>query len=346
MQQISIRENNYDALRFFAMIMVIITHVSDHYLIATDYGDSVVFLFEGISHCANPLFLMLTGVFAMEKSGEVEPEKFWKRFLFRMGIPTIIFAIIYWAWDWYVGIITEPIRIWEDIYRGFYQRYPHWYMSMLTSIYFVLPFAARAKNSVSRGTFRKFVSAYFIWAMLSFYLGEAHSAWIIGCALAFFCYVLLGNMLKDISFRKNNKLGIILILLGCTLLVFDYYVLYLHVQKTGVPSEYYNQLLWGYHAPLVVISIIMIFIGFSILTVRHSFGKIAKYSFYVYLSHELILNILYYFKTIPDAVEELLGGNYGLIIVVMTALVFIMSYIVAIFLNRIQTRIQRSRKAT
>ena len=49
--------------------MVIITHVADYYLLKTEMQDPIVFLFEGISHCANPLIYMLTGAFALERSG-------------------------------------------------------------------------------------------------------------------------------------------------------------------------------------------------------------------------------------------------------------------------------------
>lgn len=63
------RENNFDVLRILAMIMVIINHVADYYLAKTNMQNLTVFLFEGIAHCANPVFLMLTGAFALEKSG-------------------------------------------------------------------------------------------------------------------------------------------------------------------------------------------------------------------------------------------------------------------------------------
>lgn len=55
-----VREVNYDYLRAFAMIMVILNLVADYYLqiySGTGWENPFpVYIFEGISHCAVPLF--------------------------------------------------------------------------------------------------------------------------------------------------------------------------------------------------------------------------------------------------------------------------------------------------
>ncbi len=321
--------------------MVIITHVADYYLLKTEMQDPIVFLFEGISHCANPLFLMLTGAFALERSGGVEPEQFWKKSFFKLGSPTIIFAVIYWVADIYVGAITNPLRICKDIATGFYQRYPHWYMSMLSSIYFVLPFIARAKKSISERTYRKAVIAYFVWAMVGLYFDEVQASWTIGLAMSYMGYVLLGNILKDWHFKKNNKIGTLLIILGSFILMLDYYIIYLMVQQGG---DYYNKFLWGYKAPLVIIGTLMVYIGFNKIIVRRSFAGCAKYSFYIYLSHRLIMNVLYYYRIVPGVVEQWFEGHSGIVICIMTALVFLLSYMVAVVVSSIQGWLLRQNK--
>lgn len=336
------RENNFDVLRIFAMVMVIINHVADYYLVKTNMQDSIIFLFEGIAHCANPVFLMLTGAFALEKSGGVEPEQFWKKAFYKLGLPTIIFAVMYWAFDIYSSAITNPFRICKDIATGFYQIYPHWYMSMLAGIYFVLPFVARAKKHVSEKTYRKAVIAYFVWAIVGMYFDEIQSAWIIGLAMSYMSYVLLGNILKEWSFKKSNKVGVLLIILGSTIVILDYYIIYLVVQQGG---SYYNKFLWGYKAPLMIVGILMVYIGFNRVTVKKSFAGLANYSFYIYLSHKLIMNVLYYYGTIPGVIERWLEGHNGIIICVMAMLIFILSYAAAVICSFMQGQLQRRNNA-
>lgn len=257
---------------------------------------------------------------------------------FKMGLPTIIFAVMYWAFDIYSGAITNPFRICKDIATGFYQRYPHWYMSMLTGIYFVLPFVARAKKHVSEKTYRKAMIIYFVWAIAGMYFDEIQSAWIIGLAMSYMSYVLLGNILKEYNFKKSNKVGALLIILGSTIMILDYYIIYLVVQQGG---SYYDKFLWGYKAPLMIVGILMVYIGFSMVTVKKPFAYLAKYSFYIYLSHKLIMNVLYYYGTIPGVIERWLEGRNGIVICVMTVLIFLLSYAVAFMCTFIQGQLQR-----
>lgn len=306
------------------MMMVIANHVADQYLIKTDFQDPAIFLIEGLSHCADPLFLMLTGIFALDRSGEIEPERFWKKSLIKLGIPTAIFAALTWAFE----LKTGQIGLWiikRDIIEGWHQHYPHWYMAMLTGVYFVLPFAARARKAVSKKTWACFALIYFVWAIFSTYYQEVKSAWGIAESLTFFGYVLLGSILKEIHYKKDNIIGTILIVVGCLAEMLDYYIIYQVVQQGG---SYYTAILSGHKAPLMIVGVVLIFIGFCKITVNRSLGRIAGYSFVVYLSQRLVLSAMYHYGW-PSPIETVLEGHNGLLICVMTIIVFALCYLIA-----------------
>ena len=63
------RAINFDCMRVFAMCMVILNHIADPFVLNGNQiwlHTGYTYVFESVSHCAIPLFLMLTGVFVIE----------------------------------------------------------------------------------------------------------------------------------------------------------------------------------------------------------------------------------------------------------------------------------------
>ena len=85
------REINYDWMRVFAMSMVILNHIADWYLLRMAEPSRLVYLCEGLSRCAIPLFLMLTGAFVVDKAAKETPKIFYLKFWMRRSRST-------WLW--------------------------------------------------------------------------------------------------------------------------------------------------------------------------------------------------------------------------------------------------------
>lgn len=127
---------------------------------------------------------------------------------------------------------------------------------------------------------------------LSRYADASITTWSIGGVFNYFGYVLLGDVINAYikQNEKNNKKGILLFVLANAILVLDGIILYYQALNGG---EYYNNLLNGYEAPLVIISIILIFTSFAYMQIRENtlIIKISSLSFIVYLTHKLVIDL-------------------------------------------------------
>lgn len=284
------RENNYDLLRVVAMLMVILNHVSDFYLTRTDVSSGIsIYLSEGVAHLAVPCFLMLTGAFVIDKVRGKDIGEFYKKSFKKLVVPVIIIAPVYWLAMAVYGKLTLGF-IYMDLKLGFMRNFPHWYMAMIVGIYALLPLIGIIKDKLSPKAYMRFAILYFLWAMVSKQLDTYLASYTIGCSLGFMGFVLLGDVIKS-KVEKNNITGAICILAGLGLLMFDYYLLYGSVLDGGV---YHDKRFSDYSAPLAWMSTVLIFIGFSMLKIKCSFAFLAKYSFFVYLTHKLVLDMLHY----------------------------------------------------
>ena len=329
------RQNNYDLLRVYAMLMVILNHVSDYYLIKTNYTCEEVFLFEGLSHCAVPVFLMLTGAFLIDKTANVKPKQFYLRAFNKLMVPTLIFMVIYWIHDFRLGKINSVFEALEGLKTGFTGLYAHWYVFMLVGIYAVLPVVSLVKSQVSRHSYEKFVILYFVWAMLSRHFESNAASWTIGNSLTFIGYVFVGDAIKQRIKRKNNYAGITCVIMSAIILLIDYYVLYVRVQHG---DSYYNQLFGLYAAPLVIAGSLLLFIGFGLLSVKFSTFFLAKNSFIVYLCHKLVLEWL---EPVFNKLEFMSSVNLTIIILIKVVFALSISLIIAMVFNTLYEKFQK-----
>ncbi len=89
---------------------------------------------------AVPLFIMLSGALLLDP-GKVEPvATFYRRRLWRVGVPTIFWSAFYLAWRaWYQGKPTDADWILNSLAIG--APYPHLYfLYLLAGLYVVTPF--------------------------------------------------------------------------------------------------------------------------------------------------------------------------------------------------------------
>lgn len=167
------RAINFDCMRVFAMCMVILNHIADQFVLNDSQAwlhTGYTYVFESVSHCAIPLFLMLTGVFVIEKAGKTAPKKFYLHSAKKLGIPFAVFVIIYFVYDVCIAKTKIVEDIWRGILTGFVGMYAHWYMIMLMMIYAFLPLVAFIKNRVSHEAWTKGVIIFFYGSCLDIIL--------------------------------------------------------------------------------------------------------------------------------------------------------------------------------
>lgn len=273
---------------------------------------------------------MLTGVFVIDKAGKTKPRDFYFKSAKKLGIPFVIFVVVYYVYDICIVKTRFVNDIYEGIVSGFVGMYAHWYMVMLAVIYAFLPLIAFIKNRVSYESWTRGVIVFFVWVMLGHYFEGSSTSWSL-CNMYLMGYVLLGDVIhRKLESKQNNVLGFSMIGLGILILASNGVILYHVVLNEG---DYYNKLLNLYGAPLIILASIIIFSGFTILDVKKDVRLIANISYIVFLSHKMIINIAT--TTVYPILEKYFNYNIRVLIPVEYVIVFPLSIILALIVYKL-----------
>ena len=298
------REENYDWLRVISMIAVIVIHVSGTWVNGfsgyVSEGGSVNELlypvisciYNTISRFAVPCFIMLTGAFVLADNRTCSYKGFYQRKFLSIGIPTIIFSILYVFYRipfCFVGEqvgIADMITLLKDIVKGspFYHM---WYLFMLIGLYLLAPIVVQFKDSISYKMFRRIAFVFLILASFSRWTTEnVRLSWNIGQAFEYLGYFMVGYVLRK-DLKKNNAKGVILITFGVIIEVATAFLQYYFQIVNGIGASDLEYRIVDPYCPTIVIASILIFAGFTMLTIRCNgwMKKLAGMSFVIYLFH-------------------------------------------------------------
>lgn len=126
--------------------------------------------------------------------------------------------------------------------------YAHWYVVMLVGVYALLPVISVIKHNVDKKTWRKGCTVFFIWTLMSRWLDVAGTTWGTSTVINCLGYVLIGDVLKNINWKRNNLHGSALLILANIMFFINHTILFKVVESSG---NYYNVFLSLYGAPLV-----------------------------------------------------------------------------------------------
>lgn len=296
------REENYDWLRIISMIAVIVIHVSSTWVGGfseyVSHGGSVNELrypliscvYNTISRFAVPCFIMLTGAFVLADNRTCNYKEFYQRKLLKIGIPAFIFSVLYVFYRicfCFVGAGIADIKtLLIDIVRGspFYHM---WYLFMLIGLYLLAPIVVRFKDSISYEMFRKVAFAFLILASFSRWTTENILLnWDIGQSFEYLGYFMVGYVLRR-DLRKKNSKGFLLITLGVIIETATAFVEYYFQIVNGIDEFKLEYQIVSPYCPLIVIASVLIFAGFSMLTIRCNgwMKKLSGMSLIIYLFH-------------------------------------------------------------
>ena len=349
------RESNFDLLRVISCVAVIAIHVSCIYKDAiTDIGvfgfyytDNMLYtlLWNVLSRFAVPCFLMMSGAFLLsdERNGSVK--YFSRKSLKNIGIGIILFSLfsvffsmckplikMFWGLPFRFDFIQPIINLLKGV-----PYYHLWYLTVLTVIYLLIPFIIKFRNSVDNKLFDRLVLVYFAWAILSGLTGTYFYYWSMSCVLPYLGFVLIGYKLKS-NAVKDNKKGAVLIGVGLICLMALTIIQYRNSLAGISEAEEIYTMVDAFN-PMIALGSLFIFKGFSKLEIKRDFGKLPKYTFYIYMWHALVL----YF--IQQGYEKYCGGLNNIVAIpVLIVIVFVLSYLLSVPSEKLVSRIASNDK--
>lgn len=285
------RLKNYDLLRAICCISVVIMHVaavySDNEEIIGNFSHaafSFCDFIQMITRYAVPCFVMLSGAFILGNDKNINFGQFYKHSLFKIGVPTILFSILFVCFRIVKKESKKVILI--DTLIG--KPMGHmWYLYMLVGLYAVVPFLIWMKKSVSEKQFT-FISAFFVlFGMLIHYTCEL--IWPVQF-LEYLGYFCLGYCIKEKAFSiKGNT---IIYILGGLIFLF---ITFLFNENSYHTASYNPSFFRSNSFPTIVAGSILFFTGFSKIRLK-SLCKpiqiISDYSFEIYIIHPLVFGVM------------------------------------------------------
>lgn len=338
------RENNYDLLRIVSAIAVIMIHVSatwvcgaidsiskDGLLITDIQSPYLICIYNSITRFAVPCFVMLSGAFVLENEKNIEYKKFYSKSFAKIGIPTIIFSVVYIFYSipgCFVGERNEGISILlKNIIIG-EPMFHLWYLYMLVGVYALAPIVLRFKNSISEKSFYKIAFVFCVWAGISHWTGTRRLHWDIGQSFEFLGYFMAGYSIRKMCKHKNNLKGLLMILFGLLLELCATGLEYQQM-KAGISESELTYQILGSYCPLIFSASMLIFYGFTLLDVKKEFTNLSGLTFYIYLIHGGVWDFISKLFRIIKGKDYLTKLDGAVWIFVFTIVVFIVSYLLS-----------------
>lgn len=313
------RENNIDLIKVVATIMVVILHVSailvNRNINQSDFYFSLANMINSFTRVSVPIFVMVSGGFALSNKKNVDIKYFYKKAFIRTIIPTIIWSIVYM-------IYIKDIRV-----IPFYHL---WYLYMMIGMNLITPYLVRLITKISNKAVFILGILLLIFGMFISISGDLH--WTIRF-IQYVGYYILGYAIKNIDFRKINiKIYIIIYIINSISIFFVTEV----IVKMNIFTN--NKLyFYGYLTPFVIIGSIALYCAFLSKEVSINVNRLIKNSFNIYVIHAGVLDFLNKLLYSKDV-----NINSIMYIPLMVIIVFLVSYISSLIIIKISNIVNHS----
>ena len=349
------RYNNYDLLRIISCIAVIVIHVTGKYKAALTDGNILLdtthplatIIWNTLSRFAVPCFVMISGAMLLSNDKNQEYKNFYCKSFKKTLLPSIIFCILFTiitiidnivnsTKGFNFSMILAPIKA---LIKG--KPYYHlWFLYMIIGLYLLTPIIIRFKNSISKKSFSiiSYILVLVTWA--GGWTSTHDLQWDIGYVILFLGYFMIGYELKQ-RFENNQKLikGILFIL-GGLLLEFILVIVEYKAVLNGTPAKMGTYSLVERFSPIIVISSILIFSGFSNIKIKKDLSKLSGLTFYIYIFHAVVLKYMMDILTSIGIVNKETNSNIVIILGIIS--VFSISYICSILWNKFWNLINKN----
>lgn len=355
------RENNFDLLRVICAFAVIVIHVSAQFVGAITSNpmyEGVSFdhilndaLYYGLSRFAVPCFVMLSGAFLLDNDRNADFSQFYRKSFKKLLIPVFVFSIIYFLYDYVLligkifvlhkevlsmALLLEPVK---QLIAGtpFYHM---WYMYMLIGLYALVPMVIRLKNEIGFDRFEKLAYIFIVVASLAGWVATQKVNWDPGMSFRYLGYLMIGYVLRKRCY-ENNIRAWVFIVAGLLIETINSFLRYHQIlQRIAEGDGVYT--LYAPHAPLVVISSVLLFAGFAYLKTNISIPRIASASFVIYLVHAGILSCIQIISSPKFFALYDVTGDTRVIIPLVSVVTFLLSFVFAELYNILWNKFEKN----
>lgn len=358
------RKNNYDLLRIISAVAVTVIHVNIWFSSAvykvSEYGTDIheipaafmLCIYNSVTRFAVPCFIMLSGAFILDNKKNAEYKNFYSKSFAKIGVPTIIFSILYI----FYGILkcfigeeqgtTELQKLLKDLLNGA-PMYHMWYIFMLIGIYVLTPVVIRFKESITEKMFYKVSFVFLILASVSHWTtGQAQLSWDIGQSFEYLGYFMTGYSIRKIFAGKNsNSKAFALILAGIILEMCAAGLEYKEMMEGIFEKDLEYEIIAPY-CPFIVPASICIFIGFTLLNVKREYADMSEITFYIYLIHAGVWDFMQKVFNFAFGVDFLTDQNGGIWVPVLVIAVFVISCVLSKLYLWIWGKLDKERRIT
>ena len=302
---LSIRQDWMDLLRFVSVFGIIMIHVSAicwYDYPVSSFNWKCLNFWNGVNRFCLPCLVMISGALLLSPEKNMDPGSIWKRRIPRILIAWVVWSLIYASTDLIKFFLSGDHELLSEFVRSLLRGHFHlWYLAMLIGLYICLPLLRpiAANKTLLRyflllsfgvSSLMPSISALFPALRLDEWAGRLY----LFLPLGYVFYFTLGYYL--VSEEIQGKTLVILYasgFLSLTLIIVGTYLG--NLDPPGIGEMLYQNL----HV-LGAVSAAGVFVFFKNRIGKRPFprpllsflSKAARYSFGIYLVHELVSILL------------------------------------------------------
>lgn len=354
-QQVENRILYLDILRVLAIFAVITIHVTAMDIIKVkDIGSFewwVSNIFNSISRWGVPVFFMMSGVLLLNPKNDESTSDFLKKRIGKIGIPLIVWSIIYSIAKHYFiemdkpEIITYPKILLTDII--FDRAYYHlWFIYVIITIYLITPFL---RKIIKHSNIKEIRYLLFLWFISTIGSYTYHS--IYTCILherssyirildiplvgGFIGYFVLGYYLNKIEITKKIR-GIIYFIAGLSFILIPILIYSTSIGKTKLNEQFYNHFMITTFFITIGVFVFFRYKNFDNIipvNMKKLIVSMSNATFGIYLVHMLVLG---------NIVNDIIPKEINTIIKVIARVIltYIISYLI-VMLGRLNKYLKK-----
>lgn len=286
-----------DVLRSFAMIMVLLLHSISDYIVRPELYGTVSWYanlcINAFARTGVPIFFMVSGMLMLSSDNTKDIKKFYKKSLIRIGIPLLLWNVIYFIYKCTMGYIAFDIVLLFRCIINNGTEYHLWYLYTLTGIYLLAPFFKKIVDSCSTKEQIWLLFLMLLCTSIRPFVNQITQQYIYLFEPLFNGYIaffFMGYILSNI--KINRRILFSFSVIG--LIGFVFSVVFHHIYSSRESIDLIFN--YGYslcHCALAASVFVVIRYVFEKLTLFSGVASfLSKYSFGVYLVHVLIIDLV------------------------------------------------------
>jgi surface polysaccharide O-acyltransferase-like enzyme len=297
------RDNNLDALRVLANVLVIILHVSATYVtLNIDYINSrfvLANLIDSFTRISVPLFVMISGYLTLSNPKNREFKYFYKKSYRGIVLPTLIWSFIYVLLSFVIvryKALSDPfisVRDYLQIILNWLLGKPYthlWYMYMMIGMFAFTPLLIRIKERLSENQFE---SLGFVMLGVGMLVSVVFNLIWFLLFIEYSGYFILGYCFKRKI--KSDQKGLWIFIFISIVSAFSVFLFTDFNVREGLFSNklyFYDNL-----SPFIILGSLSTFIVFlKLRRINFDFAYLASHSSTVYFVHAGIFTLVTFLK--------------------------------------------------